>query len=54
MPIRRSRGRMAPWQVVVLVAGAASDRGNAVSVGTTADIHAVPVVVVTLSWKVSA
>jgi hypothetical protein len=45
---------MPSFQVVVLVAGAAFNGGNSVSIGTAPHIHGVPVAVITLPWKIPA
>src|SRR6185503_13691394 len=54
MPAWRSRRHMFSSKIMVLMAGAASQTGNTLAFAPAADVHRVPVTVVSLPGKVSA
>lgn len=53
MPIRRSRRHVLSRKIMVLMAGAASQTGDTLTVQTTANVHGMPMQVISLPGKVS-
>ena len=53
MPVRRTWRSVLPFDVEILVTGAALHRIDPLPARTTPDIHGVPMAIISLPWKVS-